>query len=139
MKDLQDDMGVVKKEKRRKFAIDPTEGQPKDYCKDDFDWTKKDCVVGPKLNWSTISSNDTHKANLWASLADIKPLQLWLQSESSASQAMAENDGQEMSLKESPSIHEARMSFNEELAENDVKNVIEGAALQSKRRVCHSQ
>ena len=52
---------------------------------------------------------------------------------------MAEQDGQEMSLKESPSIHEARMSFNEELAENDGKNAIEGAALQSIRRVCHSQ
>ena len=51
MKDLQDDMRVVKrqlnieepKEKRMKFATDPTEGQPKDYCKDEFGWTKKDC------------------------------------------------------------------------------------------------
>ena len=80
-----------------------------------------------------------HKADLWASLADIKPLHFWVQSESSENKAMAENDGQEMSLKESPSIHEARMSFNEELAENDGKNVIGGAALQSIRRVCHSQ
>ena len=58
MKDLQDDMRVVKRQlnieeaqgKRFKFAIDPTEVEPKDYSKDELDRTTR------KLGSSSKSS-----------------------------------------------------------------------------------
>ena len=73
MKDLQDDMREVKRQlnleetekKKMRFAVDPTEGHPRDYCKDELDRTTR------RLGSSSDSSDgleSNQKLKLWDKL-----------------------------------------------------------------------
>ena len=42
-----------------KFALDPTEGKPADYAKEEFDWTKRILQLGS--DWSSNISNETQR------------------------------------------------------------------------------
>ena len=62
-----------------KFALDPTEGKPADYAKEEFDWTKGTLQLGS--DWSSNISNETQRqADLFS---DAKPRVLWPESEKS--------------------------------------------------------
>ena len=62
-----------------KFALDPTEGKPADYAKEEFDWTKRTLQLGS--DWSSNISNETQRqAELFS---DAKPRVLWPESEKS--------------------------------------------------------
>ena len=58
-----------------KFAIDPTEGKPKDYDKEEVD--KRTLQLGS--TWTSNISNETRKAGL---CSDVQPKALWPGSES---------------------------------------------------------
>ena len=60
VKDMQDDIRVMKRhlkiedvegEKRMKFAIDPTQGRPGDYAKEDLDLGSQLVAVSSKATW----------------------------------------------------------------------------------------
>ena len=96
-KDMQDDIRMMKRhlkmedveeEKRMKFALDPTEGKPADYAKEEFDWTKRTLQLGS--GWSSNISNETQRqADLFS---DAKPRVLWPESEKSENPKMPEEN-----------------------------------------------
>ena len=79
VKDTQDDIKEIKRqlkiedvpgEKRMKFAIDPSQGKPGDYAKDEFDWSKKTLRLGS--DWSSNMSTQREELS-----SDVKPKALW--------------------------------------------------------------
>ena len=82
MKDLQDDMRVVKRQlnieeaqgKRFKFAIDPTEVEPKDYSKDELDRTTRKLGSSSKsslLDHCSDVSKKIPKLKLWTASSEV--------------------------------------------------------------------
>ena len=96
VKDMQDDIRVMKRhlkiedvegEKRMKFAIDPTQGRPGDYAKEDFDWTKRTLRLGSE--WSSNMSTQREV------LSDVKPKALWPPSDISEPKMAEDNELQD--------------------------------------------
>ena len=74
-----------------KFAIEPTEGRPGDYAKEEFDWTKRTLRLGSE--WSSNISTQREVQS------DVKPKALWPPSDISEPKMAQDNELQDQGMK----------------------------------------